>query len=89
MVSLCEYATDMCPLIFAHRPSMLVVAHGARILERQNVLRTSQILFRRLAVNFALVLPFEDSSEAAEPRCSTPSAIELPDTPRRSEAPRR
>ena len=28
-------------------------------------------------------------SEAAEPRCSTPSAIKLPDTPRRSEAPPR
>ena len=28
-------------------------------------------------------------SEAAEPRYSTPSAIKLPDTPRRSEAPPR
>jgi hypothetical protein len=28
-------------------------------------------------------------SEAAEPRCSTPIAIKLPDTPRRSEAPPR
>jgi hypothetical protein len=28
-------------------------------------------------------------SEAAEPRCSTPCAIKLPDTPRRSEAPPR
>ena len=28
-------------------------------------------------------------SEAAEPRCSTPIAVKLPDTPRRSEAPPR
>jgi hypothetical protein len=28
-------------------------------------------------------------SEAAQPRCSTPIAIKLPDTPRRSEAPPR
>jgi hypothetical protein len=28
-------------------------------------------------------------SEAVEPRCSTPIAIKLPDTPRRSEAPPR
>jgi multidrug efflux pump subunit AcrB len=53
-----------------------------RILERQKMLQTGQVLFRRLSVDFALVLPFNDSSEAAEPRCSTPSAIKLPDTPR-------
>jgi hypothetical protein len=61
----------------------------ARILERQKMLQTDQVLLRRLSINFALVLPFKDSSEAAEPRCSTPSAIKLPDTPRRSEAPPR
>jgi hypothetical protein len=44
------------------------------------MLQTGQVLFRRLSVNFALVLPFKDSSEAAEPRCSTPSAIKLLDT---------
>ena len=105
-----------------------------RILERQKMLQTGQVLFRRPSVNFALVLPFKDSqgtsavelsdfkrnslrrhapvkkqtpyadrakaiaphqilgpaiSEAAEPRCSTPSAIKLPDTPRWSEAPPR
>jgi hypothetical protein len=99
------------------------------------MLQTGQVLFRRLSVNFALVLPFKDSqggsstleladfkmnslrrhapvkkqtqyadrakafalqqilgpaiSEAAEPRCSTPSAIKLLDTPCRSEAPPR
>jgi hypothetical protein len=102
-----------------------------RILERQNVLQTSQVLFRRLCVGLAVVLPFKDSeggtwlldlfdfnwryiwthaplkkaqyanhakafapdqnfgpaiSEAAEPRCATPSAIKLPDTLRWSEA---
>jgi hypothetical protein len=61
----------------------------ARILERQKMLQTGQVLFRRLSVDFALVLLFKDSSEAAEPRCSTPIAIKLPDTPRRSEAPPR
>jgi hypothetical protein len=38
------------------------------------MLQTGQVLFRRLSVDFALVLPFKDSSEAAEPRCSTPIA---------------
>jgi hypothetical protein len=45
----------------------------ARILERQKMLQTGQVLLRRLSVDFALVLPFKDSSEAAEPRCSHPS----------------
>jgi hypothetical protein len=58
----------------------------ARILERQNVLRTTQVLFRRICVRLAMVLPFKDSSEAAEPRCATFSAIKLPNTPRWSEA---
>ena len=103
-----------------------------RILERQNVLQTSQVLFRRLCVSLVVVLPFKDSqggtwllnlfdfnwsclcrhapvkkqtqcanrakafaphqnlgpaiSEAAKPRCVTPSAINLPDTTRWSEA---
>ena len=52
-------------------------------------LQAGQVLFRRLSVNFALVLPFKDSSEAAQPRSSTPSAIKLPDIPRWSEAPPR
>jgi hypothetical protein len=52
----------------------------ARILERQKMLQTGQVLLRRLSVDFALVLPFKDSSEAAEPRCSTPIAIKLPDS---------
>jgi hypothetical protein len=34
---------------------------GARILERQNVLQTSQVLFRRICVSLAMVLPFKDS----------------------------
>ena len=62
---------------------------SSRILERQKMLQTDQVLLRRLSVNLALVSPFKDSSEAAEPRCSTPSAIKLPDTPRRSDAPPR
>jgi hypothetical protein len=49
------------------------------------MVQTGHVLFRRLSVDFALVLPVKDSSEAAEPRCSTPIAIKLPDTPRRSE----
>jgi hypothetical protein len=62
---------------------------SSRILERQKMLQTGQVLFRRLSVDFALVLPFKDSSEPAEPRCSTPIALKLPDTPRRTEAPPR
>ena len=65
------------------------VSNSTRILERQKMLQTGQVLFRRLSVDFALVLPFKDSSEATEPRCSAPIAIKLPDTPRRSEAPPR
>jgi Domain of unknown function (DUF4136) len=34
---------------------------GARILERQNVLQISQVLFRRICVSLATVLPFKDS----------------------------
>ena len=45
--------------------------------------------YLRLSVKFALVLPFRHFSEAAEPRCSTSSAIKLPDTARLSEAPPR
>jgi hypothetical protein len=62
--------------------------HGTRtrILERQNVLQISQVLFRRLYVSVVVVLPFKDSSEAAKPRRITPSAINLPDTTRWSEA---
>jgi hypothetical protein len=33
----------------------------ARILERQKMLQTGEVLFRRLSVDFALVLPFKDS----------------------------
>jgi hypothetical protein len=33
----------------------------ARILERQKMLQTGQVLLRRLSVDFALVLPFKDS----------------------------
>jgi hypothetical protein len=32
-----------------------------RILERQKMLQTGQVLLRRPSVNFALVLPFKDS----------------------------
>jgi hypothetical protein len=34
---------------------------GSRILERQNALQTSQVLFRRIRVSPAMVLPFKDS----------------------------
>jgi hypothetical protein len=34
---------------------------ASRILERQKMLQTGQVLFRRLSVDFALVLPFKDS----------------------------
>jgi hypothetical protein len=44
-----------------------------RILERQKMLQTGQVLFRRLSVEFALVLPIKDSSEAAEPAVLHPS----------------
>ena len=70
-------------------PSSREGARGSgltRILERQNVLQTSQVLFRRICVSLAMVLPFKDSSEAAEPRCVTFSAIKRPNTPRWSEA---
>jgi hypothetical protein len=54
---------------------MSISFFSARMLERQNVLQTSQVLFGRIYVSLAMVLPFKDSSEAAEPRCATPSAI--------------
>jgi hypothetical protein len=49
------------------------------------MVQTGQVLFRRLSVDFALVLPFKDSN----PAVLHPIAIKLPDTPRRSEAPPR
>jgi hypothetical protein len=39
----------------------LACAGATRILERQNVLQTSQVLFRRICVSLAMVLPFKDS----------------------------
>jgi hypothetical protein len=65
------------------------------------MLQTGQVLFHSLSVNFALVLPFKDSSEAAEPFCSTPRPQRFAQRcaraqrdqsagyPRRSEAPPR
>jgi hypothetical protein len=50
------------------------------------VLQTSQVLFRRICVSLAMVLPFKDSSEAAEPRRATFSVIKLPNNPRWSAA---
>jgi hypothetical protein len=37
------------------------VVFVTRILERQSVLQTSQVLFRRICVSLAMVLPFKDS----------------------------
>ena len=34
---------------------------GARILERQKLLQTSQVLFRHLCVSYVALLPFKDS----------------------------
>jgi hypothetical protein len=45
---------------------------AARILERQKMLQTGQVLFRRLSVDFALVLPFKDSTGTGP--ASTPAA---------------
>jgi hypothetical protein len=53
------------------------------------MLQKGLVFLLRLSFGFGLVLPFNYSSEASEPRCSTPIAIKLPDTPRRSEAPPR
>ena len=39
----------------------ILLSEGSRILERQKMLQTGQGLFRRLSVDFALVLPFKDS----------------------------
>jgi hypothetical protein len=36
-------------------------SNSARILERQKMLQTGQVLFRHLSVDFAFVLPFKDS----------------------------
>jgi hypothetical protein len=69
-----------------HGACPLCLPVAARILERQKMLQTSQVLSRRLCVSCAAVLPFKDSSEAAERRCATVSAIKPPDTSRRSEA---
>jgi hypothetical protein len=42
-------------------PSSACLIDLSRILERQKMLQTGQVLLRRLSVNFALVLPFKDS----------------------------
>ncbi|MBV8176141.1 MAG: hypothetical protein JO151_16480 [Verrucomicrobia bacterium] len=86
---LVELVQLVYPARFVFRKTNALIRALTRILERQKMLQTGQVLLRRLCVDFALVLPFKDSSEAAEPRCSTPIAIKLPDTPRRSEAPPR
>jgi len=39
----------------------LACAGATRIPERQNVLQTSQVLFRRIWVSLAMVFPFKDS----------------------------
>jgi hypothetical protein len=46
-----------------------------RILERQKMLQTDQVLLRRLSVSFALVLPFKDSQGGT-------SSLELLDSKR-------
>jgi hypothetical protein len=58
----------------------------ARILERQKMLQTSQVLFWPLWLNCLALLPFKDSSEAAKLRCATVSATKPPGTSRWSEA---
>jgi hypothetical protein len=40
----------------------------SRILEKQNRLQMSQVLFHCVRINHQVVLLFKDSSEAAEPR---------------------
>jgi hypothetical protein len=40
---------------------MQSIENSSRILERQNALQTSQVLFRRIRVSLAMVLPFKDS----------------------------
>jgi hypothetical protein len=121
-------------LPMAEYPGFTVFVILSRILERQKLLQTDQVLLRRLSLltsrwfclsrilragprawsyqilkgilfagtpqwkrkrSMLIALRHSPShqilgpaiSEAAEPRCSTPSAIKLPDTPRRSEAP--
>ena len=50
---------------------------SARILEGQKMLQTGQVLFWRLSVKFALVLPFKDSQGGT-------SSLELTDFKRNS-----
>ena len=52
------------------------MAEFARILERQKMLQKGQVLFRRLSVDFALVLPFKDSQGGTSTGTST---LELSD----------
>jgi len=45
---------------------LLHLIHVSRILEKQNWLQMSQVLFRCPRINHQVVLLFKDSSEAAE-----------------------
>ena len=55
---------------------MTTICKFARILEKQNWLQMSQVLFRCPRINHQLVLLFKDSSEAAEPRrCHAESGL--------------
>jgi hypothetical protein len=64
----------------------VLTRYPARILERQNVLQTSQVLLRRVCVSLAMVLPFKDSSEALNPAAPRSALSNCPNTPRWSEA---
>jgi hypothetical protein len=63
LTAVCQSSTP------AGQPQLAAEARGkisrakpwARILERQKMLQRGQVLFRRLSVDFALVLPFKDS----------------------------
>jgi len=63
--------------LFSRRPFRKIeVSVMARILEKQNLLQMSQVLFRCPRINHQVVLFFKDSkSEAAELSVATPSAL--------------
>jgi hypothetical protein len=58
---LVELVQLVYPARFVFRKTNALIRALTRILERQKMLQTGQVLLRRLSVDCALVLPFKDS----------------------------
>jgi hypothetical protein len=70
---LVELVQLVYPARFVFRKTNALIRALTRILERQKMLQTGQVLLRRLCVDFALVLPFKDSARRLNPAVLHPS----------------